>query len=352
MEGSWGQDSASVRTQEACHPIGQAPDPIRPASLLDCVPHYVEIGDLGRGNFGLVLRALDTRPTSQSPEVAIKMLPRGEFIRNYKTYVKREIVHQSSLRHPSIIRLREVFMTPTHIGVVMDCANGGDLHAYITRRPAMRLCEEEARWFFQQLVVGLDYCHSRGVANRDLKLENLLLDSADSPRPILKMCDFGYSKHELNSLPKTSVGTTCYMAPEVYLGYTTYDAKVADIWSLGIILFAMLFGAFPFKGRDKRYIQAVLLGRYAIPPDVQVSSGVMHLLSLMLVPEPSCRCELSAIIHHPWFLQDLPAGAFEMNARLLAEKLQLEDVPYRVNRLVDMAQRLGDAREPVTFVRL
>lgn len=224
----------------------------------------------------------------------------------------------------------------------MDCANGGDLHAYITRRPAMRLCEEEARWFFQQLVVGLDYCHrcalgsqvwmggqeweaaalpssgrchshrracteqhawlcavpsyrrtaweegilippfpfsdtgSRGVANRDLKLENLLLDSADSPRPILKMCDFGYSKHELNSLPKTSVGTTCYMAPEVYLGYTTYDAKVADIWSLGIILFAMLFGAFPFKGRDKRYIQAVLLGRYAIPPDVQVCHWDEH----------------------------------------------------------------------------
>ncbi|KAK2076525.1 hypothetical protein QBZ16_005285 [Prototheca wickerhamii] len=331
----------AAKTVPASHAGCQRGTPEPQDALLAHVPHYIPTGQLGRGSFGVVLRALDTR-----------VEPQGEEIRNYKTYVKREIIHQSLLRHPSIIRLREVFLTPTHLGVVMECANGGDLHSYISRRAERRLSEGEARWFFQQIVVGLDYCHSRGVANRDLKLENLLLDSLDSPQPVLKMCDFGYSKHELNSVPKTSVGTMCYMAPEVYLGYTSYDAKVADIWSLGIILFAMLFGAFPFKGRDRRYIQAVLLGQYAIPPNIPVSQEVMHLLSIMLVPEPTCRCNLATTAPVPRFLRDLPEGVFEMNPKLLSQHVQLADAHYMVDKVVEVAQMVGSADEAALSVQL
>lgn len=109
------------------------------------------------------------------------------------------------------------------------------------------LNEGEARWFFQQLIVGLDYCHQMGVASRDIKLENTLLDGG--PWPLLKICDFGYSKHEqFNSKPGSRVGTPAYLAPEVILNKRgqTYDGKKSghlvmrsflvrhDLWGLSL----------------------------------------------------------------------------------------------------------------------
>ena len=94
------------------------------------------------------------------------------------------------LRHPHIISLKEVFLTEQHLVLVMEYAAGGDLFSYVQRR--RRLGEDDARWFFQQLICAVDYCHKMGVANRDIKLENTLLDG--SPRPLVKLCDFGFSK--------------------------------------------------------------------------------------------------------------------------------------------------------------
>ena len=85
----------------------------------------------------------------------------------------------------------------------MEFAAGGDMFQYVKARGG--LDEADARWFFQQLIIGLDYCHRMGVVNRDIKLENTLLDGG--ARPLLKICDFGYSKNEKDSLPKSKVGT-------------------------------------------------------------------------------------------------------------------------------------------------
>ena len=83
-------------------------------------------------------------------------------MRSYKTYVAREIIHQSLLRHPLVVNLREVFLTPSHLGIAMEYVPGGDLHTYLQGRPGCRLPEGEARWLFQQLIIGIDYCHRRG----------------------------------------------------------------------------------------------------------------------------------------------------------------------------------------------
>ena len=150
----------------------------------------LQTGVLGQGTFWMVIRATD--PESDPPaDVAIKLLPRGTFIKNFKTYVKREILHQSSLKHPFIVSLREVcpgmscsppfhfsyagehretgpacaaqvFLTPTHLAIAMEFAQGGDLFRYVLRHhPICRLSEAKAQWIFQQLIIGLDYCHRR-----------------------------------------------------------------------------------------------------------------------------------------------------------------------------------------------
>ena len=141
--------------------------------------------------------------------------------------VERELVNHRSLLHPNIVRFKEVFLTATHLGIAMEYAAGGELFDRIVR--AGRFSEDEARFFFQQLVCGVRCCHAEGVCHRDLKLENTLLDGRPAPR--LKICDFGYSKSALfDSQPKSTVGTPAYIAPEV-LSRKQYDGEVADVWS-------------------------------------------------------------------------------------------------------------------------
>ncbi len=104
------------------------------------------------------------------------------------------------------------------------------------------LPEHQARWLFQQLILAVDYCHSSGVSNRDIKLDNILLDKSMRGRPdwpILKICDWGYARSGATSEASSKVGTLSYMAPEV-LQNSSYSTKRADIWSCGVVLYAML----------------------------------------------------------------------------------------------------------------
>ncbi|KAJ7945429.1 Protein kinase superfamily protein [Quillaja saponaria] len=172
-----------------------------------------------------------------------------------------------------------------------------------------RFSEDEARYYFQQLISGVSYCHSMQICHRDLKLENTLLDG--SPAPRLKICDFGYSKSSLlHSQPKSTVGTPAYIAPEV-LSRKEYDGKIADVWSCGVTLYVMLVGAYPFEDPEdprnfRKTLQRILSVHYSIPDYVRVSKDCMHLLSRIFVAEPEKRITIPEIRKHPWFLKNLP----------------------------------------------
>ncbi|KAK9809250.1 hypothetical protein WJX72_012085 [[Myrmecia] bisecta] len=326
------------------------------ADALNNLGRYKQMGVLGQGTFGVVIRAVD--PEANPPqEVAIKLLPRGDFVKNFKTYVQREILHQSSLKHPFIVCLKEVFLTPTHLAIAMEYAQGGDLFKYVLRHaPNCRLPETQARWIFQQLAIGLDYCHRRGVANRDLKLENLLLDrdGSDGTRPLLKICDFGYSqgKHELNSSAKTGVGTPIYMAPEIIYGGNRYDAKKADIWSCGIILYAMLYGRYPFNAKERDYARKIVTAAYVLPQDVEVSDLCKDLMTRVLVADPDKRLSMEEIRAHPWFLHQLPEGALEMNSWYMQKPPYLEQYMARIDAIIEQAQVKGNPDDEVISVCL
>lgn len=262
---------------------------------------YEEVKQLGAGNFGIA-RLMRNKQTKEM--VAIKYIERGHKI---DENVAREIINHRSLRHPNIIRFKELVLTPTHIGIVMEYAAGGELFDRICT--AGRFSEDEARYFFQQLISGVSFCHSMQICHRDLKLENTLLDG--SPAPRLKICDFGYSKSSLlHSRPKSTVGTPAYIAPEV-LSRREYDGKMADVWSCGVTLYVMLVGAYPFEDPQdpknfRKTITRIMAVQYKIPEYVHISQDCKHLLSRIFTASPSRRVSIREIKSHPWFLKNLP----------------------------------------------
>ncbi|KAJ8478543.1 hypothetical protein OPV22_022270 [Ensete ventricosum] len=243
---------------------------------------YELVKDIGSGNFG-VARLMRDKGTGEL--VAMKYIPRGQKINEN---VAREIINQRSLCHPNIIRFKEVVLTPTHLAIVMEYAAGGELFDRICH--AGRFSEDEARYFFQQLISGVSYCHYMQICHRDLKLENTLLDG--SPAPRLKICDFGYSKSSLlHSRPKSTVGTPAYIAPEV-LSRREYDGKMADVWSCGVTLYVMLVGAYPFEDADdpknfRKTMARIVSVQYRIPEYVHISQDCRQLISRIFVADPS-----------------------------------------------------------------
>ncbi|KAL3845148.1 hypothetical protein ACJIZ3_002551 [Penstemon smallii] len=262
---------------------------------------YEILKDIGSGNFGVAKLVKD----KWSGELfAVKYIERGKKI---DEHVQREIMNHRSLNHPNIVRFKEVLLTPTHLAIVMEYAAGGELFERICS--AGRFSEDEARFFFQQLISGVSYCHSMQICHRDLKLENTLLDGSSAPR--LKICDFGYSKSSvLHSQPKSTVGTPAYIAPEV-LSRKEYDGKIADVWSCGVTLYVMLVGAYPFEDPDdprnfKKTINRILSVHYSIPDYVRISKDCKHLLSRIFVADPEKRITIPEIKKHQWFLNNLP----------------------------------------------
>lgn len=266
--------------------------------------------------------------------VAVKFIERGDRVdRN----VEREIINHRMLNHLNIIAFKEVFLTPTHLGIVMEYAAGGELFERIVK--AGRFSEDEARYFFQQLLSGVDYCHRSGVCHRDLKLENTLLDG--NPAPRLKICDFGYSKSSFDSQPKSTVGTPAYIAPEV-LQRRQYDGHVADVWSCGVTLYVMLVGAYPFEDPQdprnfRKTIQRIMNVKYTFPSNLRISAECHDILARIFCANPQQRINIEQIKRHPWFLKNLPSELAngDRYANVNAEPRQSVE---EIRRLIQMAR--------------
>ncbi|CAL9068723.1 serine/threonine-protein kinase SAPK7-like [Musa acuminata AAA Group] len=301
---------------------------------------YELVRDLGAGNFG-VARLLRHKETKEL--VAMKYIPRGQKI---DENVAREIINHRSLRHPNIIRFKEVVLTRTHLGIVMEYAAGGELFDRISN--AGRFSEDEARYFFQQLICGVSYCHFMQICHRDLKLENTLLDG--SPAPRLKICDFGYSKSSLlHSRPKSTVGTPAYIAPEV-LSRREYDGKTADVWSCGVTLYVMLVGAYPFEDPDdprnfRKTIGRIVSAQYKIPEYVHTSQDCRQILSRIFVANPERRITIREIRNHPWFLKNLPRELTEA-AQAQYYKRDNDAPTYSLQSVEEIMRIVGEARTP------
>lgn len=183
----------------------------------------------------------------------------------------------------------------------MELCSGGDLLNYVRKR--RRLQESVARAIFRQVVAGLAYCHSKGIVHRDMKLDNILLDA----RGNVKICDFGVSRL-LRSAQETMTeqcGTPAYIAPEI-LRDKGYRGFGVDVWSLGVCLYAMLYGTVPFKANNMNELHRLILkAKFAFkdelkPGQTPPSEEVKGLIRLLLEPNPEKRIEIKALQKHPW----------------------------------------------------
>ncbi|XP_040032081.2 serine/threonine-protein kinase BRSK2 isoform X3 [Gasterosteus aculeatus] len=247
---------------------------------------------LGKGQTGLVKLGVHCI-TGQ--KVAIKIVNREKLSESVLMKVEREIAILKLIEHPHVLKLHDVYENNKYLYLVLEHVSGGELFDYLVKKG--RLTPKEARKFFRQIISALDFCHSHSICHRDLKPENLLLDEKNN----IRIADFGMASLQVgDSLLETSCGSPHYACPEVIRG-EKYDGRRADVWSCGVILFALLVGALPFDHDNLRQLlekvkSGVFHMPHFIPPDCQ------SLLKGMIEVNPEKRLTLEAIQKHAWYL--------------------------------------------------
>ncbi|KAL4229017.1 Serine/threonine-protein kinase sik2 [Mactra antiquata] len=267
---------------------------------------------IGKGNFAVVKLA---KHRITKTEVAIKIIDKTRLDQTNLNKVKREVTIMKLLSHQHIIKLYQVMETKNMLYLVSEYAPNGEIFDYIAQHG--RMSEAEARKKFWQIINAVDYCHKNRVVHRDLKAENLLLDSNMN----IKIADFGFGNFFNGKDPlATWCGSPPYAAPEVFEG-KKYVGPQIDIWSLGVVLYVLVCGALPFDGQNLQVLRyRVLSGRFRIP--FFMSSDCENLIRRMLVLEPSKRYSMEQIKNHHWMQMDKSAASKPSPPSPIIGKLQ------------------------------
>lgn len=257
------------------------------------VPGYILGPVLGRGGFCTVRKALHE---ATGEVVAVKIIEKSR-LKDPKDRdrVDRECrVLRNLSNHVAIVRVLQCVETPDVLYLVMENCGGGSLLDHV--RSTRRLPEDEACLILQQMLHALQFCHARDIVHRDVKLENILLDGQDGARLI----DFGLcGYYAAGKMLKCHCGSPSYAAPEI-VGRMDYLATPVDVWSLGVVLFAMLAGYLPFHAKEKKLLsEKILAGSFKFP-STSISSSARDLIQKMLTVDPEERITLAEIWAHPW----------------------------------------------------
>ncbi|XP_023036091.1 uncharacterized protein LOC6651099 isoform X3 [Drosophila willistoni] len=278
------------------------------------------IKKLGQGTYGKVQLGIN-KETGQ--EVAIKTIKKckieaeADLVR-----IRREVQIMSSVQHPNIIHIYEVFENREKMVLVMEFAAGGELYDYLSERKV--LSEEEARRIFRQVATAVYYCHKHKICHRDLKLENILLDEQGNA----KIADFGLSNvFDDQRLLGTFCGSPLYASPEIVEG-TPYQGPEVDCWSLGVLLYTLVYGSMPFDGSNfKRLVKQISQGDYYEP---RKPSRASTLIRDMLTVCPRKRATIEQICSHWWVNENDNVSCLD-----LAEDLA-NQTPVRLDVLLSL----------------
>lgn len=230
------------------------------------------------------------------PKLNFKKLENPKYKNNDATRlpygIEREIIIMKLISHPNIMGLYDVWENKNDLYLILEYIEGGELFDYLIKRG--KLLEVEAINYFKQIIHGIGYLHQFNICHRDLKPENLLLDFNKN----IKIADFGMAALEVDRrLLETSCGSPHYASPEIVAG-RNYHGAPSDIWSCGIILFALLTGHLPFDDENiRKLLLKVQNGKFIMPNDL--SWEAKDLISRMLQVNPNDRISMDDILRHP-----------------------------------------------------
>jgi serine/threonine protein kinase len=259
---------------------------------LTSVGNYTLGRFIGKGSFGKVYLA--SHKLTNGSKVVLKSARKDD------ENLAREIHHHRQFVHPHIARLYEVVVTENMVWLVLEYCPGDELYNYLLKHG--KLSVEKVQRTFTQLVGAVSYVHQQNCVHRDLKLENILLDKHES----VKLVDFGFTREyegKANYLT-TFCGTICYSAPEMLKG-EKYAGEKVDVWSLGVILYALLCGELPFDDDDDAVTRKKILTEEPNYPD-HVPADAQALLKKLLSKRPLLRPSLPDILNHPFLAEHAP----------------------------------------------
>lgn len=279
-----------------------------------------EFGDqLGEGAYGRVVKA--SLKSNKAEQYAIKIVNKAMVVRTGKVNtVKSEKEILTSLSHPNIIQLKCTFQDEENLYFVLELADKGELFYYIRKYGPCSL--EAAQFYAAEVILALEYLHSKGIIHRDLKPENILLDKNWH----VKLTDFGTAKAVDESAAETRgtfVGTAQYVAPETLEKNVT--TRLSDLWALGCVIFQMVAGKPPFEGESEYLVFQKILGLdYAFPENT--NEAAKDIITRLLQKDPSSRIgkeSYAELKQHPFF-QGLDWDAVAMQVPPALERPEVD----------------------------
>ena len=302
-----------------------------PPTSLD---YYRLVKMIGKGAFGKVYLAVHLLTGEY---VAMKSIEK-QYMKDEasKRKIFQEVLILKRCSHKNIIRLLEVFENKKYLFIVQEYAAQGDLLAYVKEKG--KLTESEAKGIFKQIIHGVQHCHQQAILHRDIKLDNILIDT----NMVVKICDFGVSRFvKKGQLINEQCGTPAYIAPEI-IKDKGYEGCFADLWSMGVLLYAMITGTVPFRaGNLEELHYAIIEGTYTCPS--YLSEEAKDLISKFLRVNPYTRIDINEADKHPWFnpnrLEDGRSKSIVASTKTTASSTQ----EYRLDRKRQTVPDVGAA---------
>ncbi|ORC87843.1 putative protein kinase [Trypanosoma theileri] len=258
--------------------------------------HYELLEEIGKGGYGTVWKCCRRHDALKRP-YGVKIINKPQAGARGLKEVMGEVETMSLLSHPNIVRLEETFQDDEHLWIVMEYMPGGELQRALRRDGFFS--ETQARRIATQLLLALEFIHQKGIVHRDLKPENCLLSEGDL---VCKISDFGFAVLVGSDQCLMSFcGTTVFMAPEIFSD-TNYG-KPVDMWALGVIVYLMITGEYPFTGRtSKEVTEAIREARYDLKSEklIEASSALRDFIPKLLEIDPNRRYSAREALKHPW----------------------------------------------------